>query len=278
MAEDTYVCPICHVKVKRKLEKAHKVSKDHKKRLISLKQVQEKQQKLEELKRREDAERLAQKRQADSDEEDDDGPSVSSKRSKPEEIHAPSLAAMAAEPDKDETEVANALPSDFFENRTDEEKKATNLDEEFDKFMSEVKQIDRKEIEAAEIEDEADAVRKDIDMIDEQIEMWRKMNELEKQKDSMIAEAKERTANEETSAAYGEDEDGDESDDDGSEFDIYGIDWRARRVSLKKDFELECSQTAKFHRKDSLKPEEETTPFKFHVEWLFPKLMSTSKR
>uniref|UniRef100_A0A1I7SPN0 Uncharacterized protein n=1 Tax=Bursaphelenchus xylophilus TaxID=6326 RepID=A0A1I7SPN0_BURXY len=31
-----------------------------------------------------------------------------------------------------------------------------------------------------------------------------------------------------------------------------------------KDFELECSQTAKFHRKDSLKPEEETTPFKFH--------------
>uniref|UniRef100_A0A1I7RI00 PDZ domain-containing protein n=2 Tax=Bursaphelenchus xylophilus TaxID=6326 RepID=A0A1I7RI00_BURXY len=45
-----------------------------------------------------------------------------------------------------------------------------------------------------------------------------------------------------------------------------------------QDFELECSQTAKFHRKDSLKPEEETTPFKFHVEWLFPKLMFTSKR
>uniref|UniRef100_A0A1I7RJ45 Uncharacterized protein n=1 Tax=Bursaphelenchus xylophilus TaxID=6326 RepID=A0A1I7RJ45_BURXY len=45
-----------------------------------------------------------------------------------------------------------------------------------------------------------------------------------------------------------------------------------------KDFELEWSQMAKFHRKDSLKPEEETIPFKFHVEWLFPKLMSTSKR
>uniref|UniRef100_A0A1I7RJ46 Chromo domain-containing protein n=1 Tax=Bursaphelenchus xylophilus TaxID=6326 RepID=A0A1I7RJ46_BURXY len=44
------------------------------------------------------------------------------------------------------------------------------------------------------------------------------------------------------------------------------------------DFELEWSQMAKFHRKDSLKPEEETIPFKFHVEWLFPKLMSTSKR
>lgn len=69
-----------------------------------------------------------------------------------ETIESKSLAAKEKEPVPEDQEMA-ALPADFFENRTDAEKKAMTLDTEFSKFMDEVKQIDRKEVEAATVED-----------------------------------------------------------------------------------------------------------------------------
>ncbi|KAI6213157.1 hypothetical protein M3Y94_00117500 [Aphelenchoides besseyi] len=198
MSSDTFVCPVCHVKVKTKLKRAHDVSAKHREKL---------------------RQQTAPKRPAAQNSEFDD---LIAKRPRPDNVgieqHSAAVKQVEAE------EVASGLPANFFDSAVKEQEAAAaeDMEKEFSRFVQEVNEIERVDNETT---DHHDALRNELDDIDEQIEMWRNLNEIEKQKEQLISDVRARVTVE-TNQKPMETEDDDEDDD----FDISSLDWRARRV------------------------------------------------
>lgn len=69
---DIFLCPVCHVKVKRKLEKAHNNGRDHRQRVQALKATQEKQKAAERIRLQEEERQREARKRAASDSEDEE--------------------------------------------------------------------------------------------------------------------------------------------------------------------------------------------------------------
>ncbi|KAI6220856.1 hypothetical protein M3Y99_01589200 [Aphelenchoides fujianensis] len=202
MPADSYVCSLCHVKVKTKLKRAHELSAKH---------------------REKTRQQTAPKRPAAAAVDESE-----IKRPRPNEsIELHSVAVKRAE--ADEEEVASGLPADFFDSAVKKKEASTaeHMEQEFTKFMGEVQEIEKLDTATT---DRDDVLRNELDDIDEQIDMWRSLNELEKQKEQLISEVRARAAVAKPAEPKAMDVDEEAADDDDEEIDLSMLDWRSRKL------------------------------------------------